>query len=246
MKENNRLFRPLKANEIEARVASKASDKGIMLLLYKDARVDMKLLDETFGAFGWKKSYHSIDGRLYCTISIKNPETGEWIDKTDVGTESQTEKEKGQASDAFKRAGFNWGIGRELYTTPFIFIKKGCYTENDKQSTYDTFKVTDIGYDDDGNINKLVIYNEKTHKKVYTYNSTETVSVEETIEPVDDPVEETVKKAYPSRDQMLSLAKIHYPDGSKALNDLLDTFKAKSLDECTDKQLMAIYNKYGV
>jgi hypothetical protein len=102
-------FRKLRANEIEARVAT-VNASGCSLLLYKDARVDQKLLDETVGVFGWKRSHELIGDRLYCTVSIKDPDTGEWVSKQDVGTESYTEKEKGQASDSFKRACFNWGM----------------------------------------------------------------------------------------------------------------------------------------
>lgn len=127
------IFRKLYASEIECRVATvkapvvssqgDVSGGGWSILLYKDARVDMRLLDEVFGPFGWKREHQTIDGRLYCTISIYNKEIGQWVSKQDVGTESYTEKEKGQASDSFKRAGFNWGVGRELYTAPFIWIK---------------------------------------------------------------------------------------------------------------------------
>ena len=115
------VIRLLRADEIECR-ASMASEKGVSLLLYKDARVDQRILDETFGLFGWKRSHQCIDGNLYCTVEVYNKEIGEWISKQDVGTNGYTEKEKSQASDSFKRACFNWGIGRELYTAPFIWI----------------------------------------------------------------------------------------------------------------------------
>lgn len=124
-------FRKLNANEIECRVATvkepkvegnKVSGGGCSILLYKDARVDMRLLDEVFGMMGWKREHQTIEGRLYCTISVYDKESGQWVSKQDVGVESYTEKEKGQASDSFKRAGFNWGIGRELYTAPFIWV----------------------------------------------------------------------------------------------------------------------------
>lgn len=127
MSKKNEGFRYLKADEIECRVATVKQPNGTgegggcSLLLYKDARVDMRLLDERFGSMGWQRHHRSIDGRLYCTIAVRD-ENGEWIEKEDVGTESYTEKEKGQASDSFKRAGFCWGIGRELYTAPFIWI----------------------------------------------------------------------------------------------------------------------------
>lgn len=93
------MFRDLTADEIECRVAQ-ISDKGCTLLLYKDARVDMNILDETFGVCGWQREHTLIGDRLYCTVKIRDKETGEWIAKQDVGTESYTEKEKGQASDS--------------------------------------------------------------------------------------------------------------------------------------------------
>ena len=119
---DNKKFRNLDASEIEARVAQ-VNKGGVQVLLYKDARVDQNILDETFGIFGWKRTHQMIGDRLYCTVSIRNNQTGEWIEKQDVGTESYTEKEKGQASDSFKRACFNLGIGRALYSAPNIFIK---------------------------------------------------------------------------------------------------------------------------
>lgn len=118
-------FRTLRADEIEVRVQSvrKGNNNiGAILLLYKDARCDMNILDESVGLMGWKREHNLVGDRLYCTVSIFDKDTNQWISKQDVGTESNTEAEKGQASDAFKRACFNWGIGRELYTAPFIYI----------------------------------------------------------------------------------------------------------------------------
>lgn len=116
-------IRLLSAQDIECRAQQVAKDfSWCSLLLYKNARVDMQILDETFGRFGWKRSHELINGRLYCTVSIYDNEKGQWVSKQDVGVESNTEAEKGQASDAFKRACFNVGIGRELYTAPKIFI----------------------------------------------------------------------------------------------------------------------------
>lgn len=116
-------IRLLSAQDIECRAQQVAKDfSWCSLLLYKNARVDMQILDETFGRFGWKRSHELINGRLYCTVSIYDDEKGQWVSKQDVGVESNTEAEKGQASDAFKRACFNVGIGRELYTSPKIFI----------------------------------------------------------------------------------------------------------------------------
>ena len=104
-------FRTLTAGEIDCRIAT-VKESGISLLLYKDARVDQNILDEVVGPMNWSRSHQLIGDRLYCTVSIRDGETGEWVAKQDVGTESYTEKEKGQASDSFKRACFNWGIGR--------------------------------------------------------------------------------------------------------------------------------------
>ena len=146
-------FRNLEASEIEARVAQ-VNKGGVQVLLYKDARVDQNILDETFGIFGWKRTHQLIGDRLYCTVSIRNNDTGEWIEKQDVGTESYTEKEKGQASDSFKRACFNLGIGRALYSAPNIFIKKddlnGYKDDGPKPTCSNTFKVKDVTYTADG------------------------------------------------------------------------------------------------
>ena len=154
-------FRKLKANEIEARVST-VTEKGCSILLYKDARTDQNILDETVGCLNWQRSHQLIGDRLYCTVSIWDDDKKQWISKQDVGTESYTEKEKGQASDSFKRACFNLGIGRELYTSPFIWIPSGKVSiaeKNGKATTYDRFIVDDIGYDDEGNVNRLVIRN---------------------------------------------------------------------------------------
>lgn len=120
-------FRKLNADEIDVRIGtSKKNDNreivGASYLLYKDARVDMALLDEEVGAMNWQRKHEFKDGKLYCNVGIYDEDKEQWIWKEDVGTESMSEAEKGQASDSFKRACFNWGIGRELYTAPFIWI----------------------------------------------------------------------------------------------------------------------------
>ena len=115
------MIRPLRADEIEVRVGN-VYDGGVSLLLYKNARVDMAILDETYGPTNWQRDHKEVKGNLYCGIGIFDSEKNAWIWKWDCGTESYTEKEKGESSDSFKRAGFNWGIGRELYTAPFIWL----------------------------------------------------------------------------------------------------------------------------
>lgn len=149
-------IRLLKASEIECRIGTFKEGKGISLLLYKDARVDMRILDEVFGFDGWEREHQLIDGKLFCTVKVWSEKRQQWISKQDVGTESNTEKEKGQVSDSFKRACFNLGIGRELYTSPFIWIpaSKG-------YSKYEKFEVKSIGYNDEREINSLTIVDSK-------------------------------------------------------------------------------------
>lgn len=165
-------FRKLKASEIDCRVAQIGAS-WLTLLLYKDARVDMNILDETVGCLNWKKSY--LRDNANCIVSIWNDEIKEWVSKEDTGTESFSEAEKGLASDSFKRACFNWGIGRELYTAPSIFIlsrkdmiPKGQETEfylNDKKK-YETktrFWVEYIDYNNDNEIQNLIIRDHKNN-----------------------------------------------------------------------------------
>jgi len=118
----NLLTKPLTIDEIEFRVQS-INAKGAIILPYKDARADMIRLDEAVGANNWKREHKVINGHNYCIVSIWDQDKNQWVDKMDVGTESNTEAVKGEASDAFKRACFNWGIGRELYDYPLIFVK---------------------------------------------------------------------------------------------------------------------------
>lgn len=170
----NLEIRTLRAEEIECRV-SIIKENGLGLLLFKDARVDQKILDETFTPFGWKRSHQEINGNLYCTVEIWDKEKKEWVGKQDVGTESYSEKEKGQASDSFKRACFNWGVGRELYTAPFIWVpvgqaeiqKKG-RAGDEKYYTNDRFRVKSISYDEERSIASLVVTNTRG-EIVYTW-----------------------------------------------------------------------------
>ncbi len=166
------IVRLLKADEIECRAAA-VTEKGVSLLLYKDARVDQKILDETFGAFGWKRSHQYIGESLYCTVEIYDKESGTWVAKQDVGTTGYTEKEKSLASDSFKRACFNWGIGRELYTAPFIFIPADKTDVKKREERYvcnDHFSIRSIEYGTDRDITGLIIAN-GSGKVVYEYRA---------------------------------------------------------------------------
>ena len=166
----NLEFRLLKANEIDVRVAT-VSEKGCSLLLYKDARCDMNILDETVGALNWQR-HHTRDN-ANCVVSIWDNEKQQWTSKEDTGTESFTEKEKGIASDSFKRACFNWGIGRELYTAPFIFVPKdkvNLTEKNNKKTTYDRFAVEQILYEE----NKIIaisILNTTKNVRAFVYDN---------------------------------------------------------------------------
>lgn len=166
-------FRLLTADEIECRIAQ-VKVNGVSLLLYKDARCDMNILDETVGPMNWRNEY-SRDNRN-CTVSIYDPEKSAWISKENTGTESYTEAEKGLASDSFKRACVNWGIGRELYSAPFIWIDKAnCNITADgtKYKCYDRFEVETIEYDDKERISGLTIVKVKGRQRdvVFTYKN---------------------------------------------------------------------------
>ena len=165
-------FRTLYANEIDCRIQS-ISSKGLSLLLYKDARVDQNILDEAVGPMNWQR-HHSRDN-ANCTISIWDENKKQWVEKEDTGTESNTEKEKGLASDSFKRAAFNWGIGRELYSAPFIWIKAEDADikqgGNGKLQCFDKFRVEQIIYDDKRNIAALSIKNVSKGKRVFVMDN---------------------------------------------------------------------------
>lgn len=226
-------FRLLRADEIECRIATvkkpeKENKGGLTLLLYKDARVDQNLLDETVGAMNWQRSHQLIGDRLYCTISIWDDEKKQWISKQDVGTESYTEKEKGQASDSFKRAAFNFGIGRELYTAPFIWVPGDkCNILNDGKC-YDKFEVKEIGYDDKKEINKLVIINLKSKEVVYTFGTTSPAKTKTTeIKPKED-------KPIATLEQIGELKTLMKKDGVSA-DFILNSYKIKSFKEFTEE-----------
>lgn len=170
----NKIFRTLEAEEIECRVSQIASN-WCSVLLYKDARCDMNILDETVGSMNWQRDHKELKGNIYAGVSIYDEEKKEWITKWDAGKESYTESEKGEASDSFKRACVNCGIGRELYTSPSIFItprkdmikkgKDGEFYKNDKDK-YETktrFNVYYIDYDEKRNIKDLIIKDDKGH-----------------------------------------------------------------------------------
>ncbi len=119
--ELNDLKKPLAIHEIDFRIQSINKGGYATILAYKDARADMNRLDSVCGPLNWRREH--VRDNQNCIVSIWDDAKKQWISKEDTGTESFTEKEKGLASDSFKRACFNWGIGRELYDYPFISVK---------------------------------------------------------------------------------------------------------------------------
>lgn len=173
------LKKPLTAKEIDFRVQSINKGWYATILAYKDARADMNRLDEVCTPLGWKREHKLVWQNLHCIVSIYDKETNQWISKEDVGTESMTEKEKGEASDSFKRACFNWGIGRELYDYPVISIKLNedefsVWTDWKAKQTYN-LKMREWKwvnqFDKDGKISCLIAkdQNEKVRFTSWTY-----------------------------------------------------------------------------
>ena len=165
----------LSATDVELRVAQIIQGKSgtfAILLVYKNARVDMRILDEVFGAMNWQRKHDVINDSLYCTVSIYDEEKKEWISKQDVGVPSNSEATKGEASDAFKRACFNWGIGRELYTAPMIWIKPEECTalkqNGDRWQCFDRFDVEKIVIENK-RIMAISIVNQKTGKRCFVW-----------------------------------------------------------------------------
>lgn len=210
-------FRDLRADEIDCRIKVVKSS-GVSILLYKDARVDQNILDETVGPLNWQRSHEMIDGNLYCTVSIFNEERNTWVYKQDVGTESNTEKEKGQASDSFKRACFNWGIGRELYTAPFIWINAAdCKISGQKCN--DKFIVDQILIEDK-TIVALTIKNKDTGKTVFRMDKA-----------LDACHIATLKECIPKHGQ--------------TIENVCKTFKVDALEDLTFSQFDCLMQKMG-
>ena len=186
MDKNNKLvFRTLKANEIECRVGNVAKDgSGFFLLLYKNARVDQTILDESVGQWNWQCKYYQVKNTMVCSVGIYNEQRNEWLWKDNGGDDdSQMEQVKAELSDSFKRACFNWGIGRELYYSPKIYVE--CKDGNDKYSRY---SVKNIEYDQDKRITNLAIINDKTKKVVFLYGKDTKVAQNGENEPKNDSV----------------------------------------------------------
>lgn len=225
-------FRKLRADEIEARIAT-VTEKGCQILLYKNARCDMNILDESVGPLNWQRDHKELKGNMYAGISIWDKEKGIWVTKWDCGTESYAEAEKGEASDSFKRAGFNWGIGRELYTAPFVWFKKEQLDKlfldqsNKKWKCVDTFKVENVEYVNN-HISYLKVVDNKS-KTVFTWGKSKDLQPEN----VNDLISE---EEYAMLCQLISDANVNE-------ERLTQQYKVNSLMVITKVQYTALVNK---
>lgn len=173
-------FRELRANEIECRIGTVGkSGNGLSLLLYKTARVDADILDEGVGPENWQCDFYEQKGTLFCKVGIRETCNGnefDWVWKSDAGSPSNMEAAKGEASDAFKRACFKWGIGRELYSAPFIWVpstKCSIKPQGSKFTCYDSFSVAKIAIAEDESgarrIAGIRIVNDKTGQVAFSW-----------------------------------------------------------------------------
>lgn len=234
------IFRLLRADEIDCRV-SQIRKNGLQLLLYKNARTDMDILDETFGPLNWQRR-HTRDN-ANCIVSIWDADKHQWIEKEDTGTESNTEAEKGLASDSFKRACVNIGIGRELYTAPFIWITPpNCEIKDDngKYKCSDRFEVKEIGYNDNREINRLVIINTKTHNVAYEFGRTSP-----------DGQKGTVQRTTRSGDEVIDQAPKAAQNGTQRVSGPSSKQKATDeqrqwiIDHASDEQYTDLMQRFG-
>lgn len=234
-------FRKLKANEIDVRVGRVINtDKfqGCSLLLYKDARVDMNILDETVGAMNWQREHYEVKGNLFCRVGIfgaSDSEPCRWVFKADCGTESNTEKEKGESSDSFKRACVNWGIGRELYSDSLKNIMVKCELVESKKDVWKVkngidWKVKEIEYTDN-EVSKLVIVQTiygKEEKIVYSQGSGAPKVEKGAVDSKEEKIEEQAQLPFDvPPEQKLTLEEayeiqVKTKDGYKKLKDLTD------------------------
>lgn len=246
-------FRKLKANEIEVRIGS-TTKKTYSLLLYKDARVDMNLLDEVVGPSKWQRKHYMLGNDIYCSVGIYYDDVG-WVWKDDAGSSGSIEVEKSKASDSFKRACVNaTGVGRELYTSPEIKIWKK--DENDDSFKYDKYFVKEIEYNEN-EISKLVICNENDGSVVFSYPKGTKVAHTTEKAPKKDILEEATKgiaDSFVSCDPLTTETKtkiqelVSSYDSDKYTrfkNYIKQTFACESIGELTEKQGQQLLKALG-
>lgn len=238
-------FRDLTADEIEVRIGTiSKSGTGLSLLLYKDARCDMAILDETVGPMNWQRRHYDCKGNLFCGIAINrnyydNTMPVEWVEKSDCGVESRQDgngnEKKGEASDSFKRAGTNWGIGRELYTSPFIWLDAATagLKKNDRGG-YETKKIFSVG--DIKIVNKkitgLSISDVNNKKVVYEWGDCINIDVPE--EAAEEP-----KQISP---EVIKEIEDYFAENG-GLEETLKYYGATKIEELTPMQVSAIVNR---
>lgn len=216
-------FRTLKASEIDVKPQT-VKENGFSLLLYKNARVDMDVLDETVGPLNWQRKHSRENAN--CIVSIYDEDKKIWVEKEDTGTESFTEKEKGLASDSFKRACFNWGIGRELYTSPFIWISDSKYIKKNKEGKLgltDKFSVKEITV-----VDKVITELEIIDSKGMVVFSTKP---KKTTKKEQDKAQEYLN----TREGMIE--RLNENLSSDKLKRMLTAYKVEELWQMTDEQL---------
>lgn len=240
-------FRLLRADEIDCRIAS-CSEYGVQLLLYKDARCDQNILDETVGAMNWQRK-HTRDN-ANCIVSIWDEEKKQWIEKEDTGKESFTEAEKGLASDSFKRACFNWGIGRELYTAPQMFVnakdlktlKKETYQGKDRWVCRDTFTVTDIGYEGSKLVYVKIVNNKNSLPVIFGKNPND--STPEPVPKAEAKKTADVSSAKIPQEKADDLASLAVKDGVP-LSRIVTLYKVADIESMTEKQYKNCIDNWG-
>ena len=223
----NLNFRTLKASEIDVKPQT-VKENGFSLLLYKNARVDMDVLDETVGPMNWQRKHSRENAN--CIVSIYDEDKKIWVEKEDTGTESFTEKEKGLASDSFKRACFNWGIGRELYTSPFIWISDSKYIKKNKEGKLtltDKFSVKEITV-----VDKVITELEIIDSKGVVVFSTNLKTKSKKSNQAE------FKKAI---DMINALANTE--EKSEKVFDMIEKFNKNSLLDCTIEELKKVYSE---
>lgn len=253
----NLVFRELKSNEIDVRIGTQKlldpKDKYSAVieasyLLYKDARVDMTLLDEVVGSNNWQRTHEFKDGKLYCTVSIWDDEKKQWVSKEDVGVESREEAEKGQASDSFKRACFNVGIGRELYTAPFIYIKANAGEDLRKVK----MKVKHIGYDKDRKITELIIEDNKGNVRFEKYDREKITKAPVKEKTAKEPTNEKITAEPVKTEEVINLDETAHLDADLvmqlvklggSLEIVRKYYKHNSLGEITNEEIQALVNR---
>lgn len=235
-------MRLLKANEIDVRVQM-VNQSYISVLLYKDARVDMKILDETFGPMNWQRSHNVINNNLFCTVSIYDEDKKQWISKQDVGIPSYTQAEKGEASDSFKRACINIGIGRELYSAPGIFITplQGEVTQNkNKYQTKTKFFVKEIEYDNKREIAYLVIVDGKGNQRYSWGRKTQAQPTVANNKPINTPNNNQLENY---RVEIANMLKVKQIPPERLVAWLKQNYKVDKLEKLNPVQCKTVHDE---